>query len=117
MGIPVQMLNDRTKVNKPFSQIGFIEVLIGPLEIAKTKLFPKLHQTTTFLEHNIQQWSKLWVEENNPSEEDREKVAGRVRRLSDKLEDARINGLPATDPSGRHTVHSLESYSPSVESG
>merc|ERR1719399_2824284 len=30
-GIPVQMLNDREKVNRPNSQIGFIEFVIAPL--------------------------------------------------------------------------------------
>ena len=31
LGIPVQMLNDRDKVNRPFSQIGFIEFIVSPL--------------------------------------------------------------------------------------
>merc|ERR1712048_377871 len=31
LGIPVQALNDRDKVNKPFSQIGLIEFLATPL--------------------------------------------------------------------------------------
>eukprot|EP00971_Amphidinium_carterae_P220913 4386090-Amphidinium_carterae.2 len=30
-GLPVQMLNDRDKVNRPNSQVGFIEFVITPL--------------------------------------------------------------------------------------
>ncbi len=38
LGIPVQMLNDRVKVNRPFSQIGFIEFLVAPLLFAFVKV-------------------------------------------------------------------------------
>lgn len=89
MGIPVQMLNDRLKVNKPFSQIGFVEFMIAPLEAAKTQLFPALHETTEHLEYNIVQWKRVWIEDNHPPEEEREKLAGRVSRVVSTLETAR----------------------------
>jgi len=89
LGIPVQMLNDRTKVNRPFSQINFIEIMIVPLEAAKVKLFPTLSETTEFLQSNMQEWNRLWVEELAPSEEEREKVLGRIQRASDALAQAR----------------------------
>merc|ERR1719424_2713128 len=41
-GIPVQMLNDRDKVNRPNSQIGFIEFMIAPLVEAMARMFPPL---------------------------------------------------------------------------
>merc|ERR1719326_2635538 len=44
LGIPVQMLNDRDKVNKPNSQIGFIEFLVTPLVVGAVKLFPALYE-------------------------------------------------------------------------
>merc|ERR1712187_875093 len=94
MGIPVQMLNDRTKVNKPFSQIGFVEFMIAPLEAAKTQLIPSLFETTEHLEHNIVQWKRCWIEENQPPEEEREKVAGRVNRVVSTLETARDPPAP-----------------------
>eukprot|EP00928_Gymnodinium_smaydae_P017078 TRINITY_DN16505_c0_g2_i3.p1 TRINITY_DN16505_c0_g2~~TRINITY_DN16505_c0_g2_i3.p1 ORF type:complete len:649 (-),score=154.73 TRINITY_DN16505_c0_g2_i3:117-2063(-) len=92
LGIPVQMLNDRTKVCKPFSQIGFGEFMIAPLEAAKTALFPSLSESTTFLEYNLWQWSRLWAEEKNPPEEEREKVAGRIQRVAQLFAEARQAG-------------------------
>jgi len=41
-GIPVQALNDREKVNRPFSQVGFIEFLVSPLVFAVIKVLPPL---------------------------------------------------------------------------
>merc|ERR1719183_343336 len=41
-GIPVQVLNDRDKVNRPNSQIGFIEFIITPMVEATVRLFPTL---------------------------------------------------------------------------
>eukprot|EP00932_Pfiesteria_piscicida_P005175 SRR837773.15084.p1 GENE.SRR837773.15084~~SRR837773.15084.p1 ORF type:complete len:481 (-),score=196.41 SRR837773.15084:113-1342(-) len=38
LGIPVQVLNDREKVNRPNSQIGFIEFIITPFVIAEVRL-------------------------------------------------------------------------------
>merc|ERR1719313_1835031 len=40
--IPVQMLNDRDKVNKPQSQIGFIEFVVSPLIGLQLKMMPSL---------------------------------------------------------------------------
>merc|ERR1719171_1438276 len=42
LGIPVQMLNDRYKVNKPQSQIGFIEFVVSPLIALKIRMMPSL---------------------------------------------------------------------------
>merc|ERR1711879_1057292 len=39
-GVPVQALNDRTKINRPFSQVGFIEFLVSPLLFNVVKLLP-----------------------------------------------------------------------------
>merc|ERR1719493_73808 len=38
-GIPVQFLNDREKLNKPNSQIGFIEFMISPFFAAQLHLW------------------------------------------------------------------------------
>jgi len=89
LGIPVQMLNDRQKVNKAYSQIGFIEIMIVPLEAAKTRLLPALSETSKILEDNLHKWNKMWTEETMPSEEDKEKVAARIKRASDSLAQAR----------------------------
>lgn len=39
-GLPVGMLNDRDKVNKPGSQHGFITFLVSPLVVQSVNLFP-----------------------------------------------------------------------------
>merc|ERR1719226_6813 len=38
MGVPVQALNDREKVNRAFSQVGFIEFLVTPLLFIVSKM-------------------------------------------------------------------------------
>merc|ERR1719502_587255 len=68
-GIPVQMLNDRDKVNRPNSQIGFIEFVIAPLAEAIVHLFPQLSGLAFNLGDNIQHWCDLWIDETKPAEE------------------------------------------------
>merc|ERR1719345_570677 len=38
LGVPVQFLNDRDKLNRPNSQIGFLEFMIVPFYAAQIKL-------------------------------------------------------------------------------
>merc|ERR1719159_2198752 len=63
LGIPVQMLNDREKVNKPNSQIGFIEFIVVPLFTAEVKLFPTLYELSDNLASNCQRWEEQWEQE------------------------------------------------------
>merc|ERR1719199_1128361 len=77
LGVPVQFLNDRDKLNRPNSQIGFLEFMIVPFFAAQIKLWPKLGELGTNLQINIQHWQELWVQESNPSEEEKKKVQGR----------------------------------------
>merc|ERR1719393_247399 len=60
LGIPVQMLNDRDKVNKPNSQIGFIEFLVTPLVSACIRLFPSLYELGDNLGENVLKWEEVW---------------------------------------------------------
>merc|ERR1719323_1730316 len=55
-GIPVQMLNDRDKVNRPNAQIGFIEFFIVPMATGMVQMFPQLGGCAEFLGENIQNW-------------------------------------------------------------
>jgi hypothetical protein len=89
LGIQVQMLNDREKVNRPTSQIGFIEFIIVPLVVAEVKIFPSWCEASVLLEHNLHVWERLWLEESNPSEEEREKVKERVQKICTRLGDGR----------------------------
>merc|ERR550537_286840 len=53
-GIPVQMLNDRDKVNRPNSQIGFIEFVIAPFAEGIIHIFPTLDGLAFNLGDNVQ---------------------------------------------------------------
>lgn len=85
IGIPVQMLNDRDKVNRPNSQIGFIEFIITPLVAAEVKIFPTWYETSVLLEENLYGWEQMWIKDSNPNEAEKEKVKERVSKLVLKL--------------------------------
>jgi len=92
-GIPVQFLNDRDKLNKPHSQIGFIEFMIAPLFAANLRLWPRLHELGDNLGNNMACWKDMWVEETSPGEEEKAKVVARVDKVRKSLEDS-INRTP-----------------------
>jgi len=85
LGIPVQGLNDRTKVNRPLSQIGFIEFMVVPLATANVRIFPALHETAMFLSTNMHEWHRIWVSSTEHTEEEKDKVWGQVTRACEKL--------------------------------
>jgi hypothetical protein len=87
-GLPVQMLNDRDKVNRPNSQVGFIEFMIYPMVEGMVNCFPQLDDLADNLGKNIQQWVDIWVEETSPPEESAAKVKNRVVKVA-----ARCNAL------------------------
>jgi hypothetical protein len=68
-GLPVQMLNDRDKVNRANSQIGFIEFLIAPFVEIKVNMFPQLDYLAVNLGENISQWLHVWQADANPPED------------------------------------------------
>merc|ERR1719453_194370 len=74
LGIPVQFLNDRFKLNKPNSQIGFIEFMIAPFFFAQIKLWPPLAEMGDELVTNLSKWESMWVSEVKPADEERQKV-------------------------------------------
>jgi len=96
-GIPVQMLNDREKVNRANSQIGFIEFVIAPICSAVVNIFPQLDNLADNLGHNIQNWCDVWVEQSAPPADAASKVVARVERVSGRCEalmrSARLPGL------------------------
>eukprot|EP00928_Gymnodinium_smaydae_P024615 TRINITY_DN1986_c0_g1_i1.p1 TRINITY_DN1986_c0_g1~~TRINITY_DN1986_c0_g1_i1.p1 ORF type:complete len:2362 (-),score=606.06 TRINITY_DN1986_c0_g1_i1:70-7155(-) len=85
LGIPVMMLNDREKLNRPSSQIGFIEFIITPFVAASVKLLPSWYEVSVELEANIVHWEQMWAEETSPADAEREKVRERVRKICAKL--------------------------------
>jgi len=94
LGIPVQFLNDRENLNRPNSQIGFIEFVIAPFFAAQIRLWPGLRELGDNLSNNIRNWEDLWVNESCPPEEEKEKVSSRVLKVSDSLEAASLRAPP-----------------------
>jgi hypothetical protein len=93
LGIPVQFLNDRHKLNKPNSQIGFIEFMIAPFYFAQIKLWPTMAEMGDELVANLSHWEAMWASEVSPSEEETAKVRARVDKVNDNLEDAKSRTL------------------------
>merc|ERR1719375_961765 len=67
LGVPVQFLNDRDKLNRPNSQIGFLEFMIAPFFAAQIRIFHTLHLYSDHLSHNIGRWEELWIEDAKPN--------------------------------------------------
>lgn len=96
LGIPVGMLNDRDKVNRPGSQHGFISFLVAPLVKNTVQVFPALQELHGQLASNLGDWRNVWVEEVQPSDEEQAKKDADVQRLQDLAEELRErNGLSA----------------------
>mmetsp|Transcript_150147 Transcript_150147/g.279980 ORF Transcript_150147/g.279980 Transcript_150147/m.279980 type:complete len:938 (+) Transcript_150147:213-3026(+) len=100
LGIPVQFLNDRDKLNRPNSQIGFLEFMIAPFFQAQIKLWPHLADMGTNLQGNLKNWEEMWVKETSPMKEEREKVHTRVQRVVDNLEEAKKSLVQEPQPDG-----------------
>eukprot|EP00435_Cladocopium_sp_Y103_P020171 s3871_g4.t3 len=83
LGLPVGMLNDRDKINRPGSQHGFIQFLVAPLVFGTVRIFPDLHPVSTQMAENLAQWKTLWVEDAHPSEEDVAKKEADVQKIKD----------------------------------
>jgi len=81
LGIPVQMLNDRDKVNKPHSQIGFIDFVVAPLVLANLKIFPQLRESGQHLVDNHTEWIEVWTKESNPSQKEVDDMKARNQKL------------------------------------
>lgn len=83
MGLQVQALNDRERVNRPQSQIGFIEFLVAPLAFAVLKMLPPFQQPVAQLVENVKKWRDLWLEETDPkpSDDERKSLEDRIRKL------------------------------------
>jgi len=96
LGVPVQFLNDRDKLNRPNSQIGFLEFMIAPFFTAQIRLWPGLHEFGDNLSGNIANWELMWAKEVSPDEESRAKVVARVGKVQANLADAKSCGYAQT---------------------
>jgi len=86
MGIPVQPLNDRDRVNQAYTQVLFIEFLVAPLAMSMARLMPPLHSCVEILLENLDIWFQRWVEESDPvpPEEEQAKAMDRLVKLQQK---------------------------------
>jgi len=100
MGVPVQPLNDRDKVNRPSSQVGFIEFAILPLAEAIVRVFPPLDGIVNNVGGNIREWSEVWQTDFSPPESEVEKVEARVQKV-----EARCRALMRIHKHSSHAAH------------
>lgn len=87
LGIPVQALNNREKVNRAMSQVGFIEFLVAPLAFAFTKVIPPFDACLEQLIENVKRWQEVWATETQPSDDERKQVEERVAKLERRFLD------------------------------
>merc|ERR1740130_2118976 len=69
LGVPVQFLNDRDKLNRPNSQIGFIEFMIAPFFAAQIRIWPGTYEVGDNLVRNLSGWQEMWVDQVQPADE------------------------------------------------
>lgn len=81
LGLTVQMLNDRNKVKKSFSQIGFIEFVVCPLYFCFGAIMPPVAPCAENLINNLRQWEAEWLEELEPTEDEQAAVHQRIENL------------------------------------
>lgn len=87
--IPVGILNDRTKVNREKSQIGFMEFIIAPLVQAELNLLPQMFFKSDCLKANIKQWETSWTESKPaPSQKETQETHTRIKGVIEKLDAA-----------------------------
>lgn len=101
MGLPVGMLNDREKVNKPSSQHGFINFLVAPLMTVSVKLLPAMHPLMSEMANNMQRWRDVWVNEAAPDADALAKRDEDVRKIVDQAAELRERYVKAEEALAR----------------
>mmetsp|Transcript_100607 Transcript_100607/g.319637 ORF Transcript_100607/g.319637 Transcript_100607/m.319637 type:complete len:933 (-) Transcript_100607:234-3032(-) len=95
LGVPVSMLNDREKVNRPNSQIVMAEFMMAPMVEAIVHIFPQLDPMALHLGRNVLRWEQKWVQESGPPEDAAEKIRVRVQKLVSKCDSLLRSGTIA----------------------
>merc|ERR1719265_1673133 len=93
LAVPVQALNDREKVNRAFSQVGFIEFLVSPLIFAVVRVFPPMENCAEQLLENLKSWKDEWVTTTRPipKEEEQRGLADRIAKLEERFHQTRAD--------------------------
>jgi len=86
LNIQVQALNDRERVNRAFSQVGFIEFLVSPLAFTAAQVLSPIAHFTDQMVQNAETWHQLWLAETKPtpSEAEQKALAERISKLQAK---------------------------------
>merc|ERR1712066_1020669 len=66
LGMPIQALNDRERENIAFSQVGFIEYLVAPLQFGVAQVLPPMEPYARQMVENARNWQKVWLSETHP---------------------------------------------------
>jgi len=66
LAIPVGMLNDRDKVNRPGSQHGFINFMVAPIVFETVRIFQPLDLLMKHMASNLAEWRNEWVKDAKP---------------------------------------------------
>jgi len=96
LGLPVGMLNDRDKVNRPGSQHGFINFLVAPLVHQSVNLFPAFTALHAEMSSNLEMWCAEWTREAHPSEEEKAKKAEDIQKCKETTEKLQERLKPKT---------------------
>jgi len=80
MGMVVQPLNDRERVNKPRVQLSFVEFFVAPLVSVAVQWLPPLGFCEEVLHSNLDHWLRAWVD-TQPEPEEQKRVVGRLLKL------------------------------------
>lgn len=86
LGLPVGMLNDRTTVSLPNSQLGFIQFMVAPFVAAYVKIFRNWQELASMLSFNVGEWGRLHFEESGKDESGRVNAVRECLRLESALE-------------------------------
>jgi len=92
----VQALNDRNTVNRPFSQVGFIEFLVSPLIFAAMKILPATEHLAVQMLMNARSWQKQWEAEGKvpPSDSDKKLLNERIIKMENKFRTCQAGKSP-----------------------
>jgi len=74
LGLPIGLLNDRTKVSLPHSQLGLIQFMVAPLVSAYTRIFRNWRDLSHMLANNVGEWSRIYLEKTGMDESSRVQV-------------------------------------------
>ncbi|CAE8652372.1 unnamed protein product [Polarella glacialis] len=78
--MPLQQLNDRARVNVPFSQIHHIQFFLAPQTILASRMMPGLVSCEDYMWENLHKWVQKW-EESQPDPEKYTEVTNRIEQM------------------------------------